>query len=309
MLNQGWVYGDRLKAGQAGLSVLEFYTQHYRHSTREEWLERIQRQQIFVDGKAATATQILVANQRLEYHREPWEEPDVPLNFSILHEDPHFWIIEKPAGLPVMPAGNFLENTLLWQLKRQFPDENLVPIHRLGRGTSGLMILGRSPLGRQQLTQQLREHRITKIYRALIPAGDYPDQLTLKTSIGQVFHPSLGTVFAAQEAGLFAQSEMRVITRTATVSLVEVQILTGRPHQIRIHMAAMGFPLIGDRLYAPGGLPPMTDDPQETALPGDGGYFLHAHYLEFQHPASPVRCQFTASAPLWFTDLAQVAIA
>ncbi len=284
MLNQGWVYRDRIKPSQAGLAVLDFYGQFYRHSTPAEWAKRLDDQQIFVDGKPATATQILENNQRLEYHRAPWEEPDVPLNFQILHQDPHFWIIDKPAGLPVLPAGNFLENTLLSQLKRQFPHENLAPIHRLGRGTSGLMILGRSPLGRQFLTRQLRDHKITKIYRALIPAGDYPDQLTIKTPIGRVFHPTLGTIFAAKEDGSFAHSEMRVLQRSEKASLVEVQIFTGRPHQIRIHMAAMGFPLLGDPLYLPGGLPAMNKDANTMPLPGDCGYALNAYYLKFQHP-------------------------
>ncbi|AMA09772.1 RluA family pseudouridine synthase [Picosynechococcus sp. PCC 73109] len=284
MLNQGWVYRDRVKPSQAGLAVLDFYAEFYRHSTRQEWAERFENQQIFVDGKPATATQRLAKNQRLEYHRPPWEEPDVPLNFQILHQDPHFWIIDKPAGLPVLPAGNFLENTLLAQLKRQFPDETPVPIHRLGRGTSGLMILGRSPLGRQSLTRQLREHQITKIYRAVIPAGDYPDQITITTPIGKICHPSLGKIFAATADGLSAHSEMRVLERLAKVSRVEVQIFTGRPHQIRIHMAAMGFPLVGDRLYLPGGLPAIYEDANHSPLPGDCGYSLNAYYLKFQHP-------------------------
>ncbi|WP_024545511.1 RluA family pseudouridine synthase [Picosynechococcus sp. NKBG15041c] len=292
MLNQGWVYRDRVKPAWAGLSVLDFYAQNYRHSTRPEWAARIDKQQIFVDGKPALWGQILAANQTLEYHREPWEEPDVPLNFSILHQDPHFWIIEKPAGLPVMPAGNFLENTLLGQLKTQFPQENLAPIHRLGRGTSGLMILGRSPLGKQHLTQQLREHQITKIYRALIPAGDYPDQVTIKTPIGKVAHLTLGTIFVAKADGLFAHSEMQVLQRFNDLSLVQVQIFTGRPHQIRIHMAAIGYPLVGDPLYLPGGLPKVANGDQRTALPGDCGYFLNAHYLQFMHPSGQQVVEF-----------------
>ncbi|MEB3224356.1 MAG: RluA family pseudouridine synthase [Synechococcus sp.] len=281
-----------MKLSQAGQSVLDFYSQTYHHSTCSQWTQRIENQQIFIDGEPATCGQVLAKNQCLEYHREPWAEPDVPLDFAIIHEDADFWIIDKPAGLPVMPAGNFLENTLLWQLTKQFPGENLAPIHRLGRGTSGLMILGRSPLGKQQLTRQLREHQIAKIYHALIPAGDYPDQQTIQTPIGKVSHPTLGTIFAAKGDGLFARSEMRVLQRLENLSLVEVQIFTGRPHQIRIHLAAMGYPLVGDPLYLPGGLPKIAEQDQRAALPGDCGYFLNAHHLKFTHPGQQKAVEF-----------------
>lgn len=284
MLNQGWVYGDRPQARHVGLTVLDFYAQNYRHSTREQWLNRILQGQILLDGKLAEPDQLLQKNQKLEYHREPWNEPDVPLNFEILHQDEHFWIIDKPSGLPVMPAGNFLEHTLLHQLKKQFPKETLYPIHRLGRGTSGLMILGRSPLGRKNLAKQLREHQITKIYQTIIPAGNYPDELVINQPIGKVPHPILGTIFGATPDGKYAHSEMKVLQRYADKSLVQVKILTGRPHQIRIHLAAIAYPLIGDPLYDVGGIPKIPADPQQTALPGDLGYYLRATELHFKHP-------------------------
>lgn len=297
MLNQGWIYGDRPKTAQVGLTVLEFLTQTYRHSTREEWLARIHQQQIFIDGQSAQAEQVIKKNQQITYHRAPWEEPDVPLNYEILHEEIDFLIINKPAGLPVLPGGNFLENTLLFQLGRHFPDETPSPIHRLGRGTSGLMILARSPLAKKQLSQQLREHQITKIYRALIPAGDYPDRLTIQTPIGKVFHPILGTIYAAHPQGKFAHSEMTVLGRSPHSSIVAMDILTGRPHQIRIHLASIGYPLIGDRLYGTDGLPIIPDNPENATLPGECGYHLHAHYLKFLHPQHQQVLEFIAPTP------------
>ncbi|OKH17226.1 RluA family pseudouridine synthase [[Limnothrix rosea] IAM M-220] len=284
MLNQGWIYGDRPKRCHVGLTVLDFYSQNYRHSSRTKWSERIAQGQIFVDGQPAKAEQLIEKNQRLAYHREPWEEPDAPLDYEIVHAEEDFLIIDKPSGLPVLPGGFFLENTLLHQLRKHFPNETPIPIHRLGRGTSGLMILGRSPLGKQHLSQQIRLHKITKIYRALIPAGDYPDQLTITTPIGKVPHPVIGKLHAVHPEGKPSHSEMTVLERHPETSLVAVNIKTGRPHQIRIHMAAIGFPLLGDPLYAPGGLPKIATPPEKTALPGDCGYFLHATELKFLHP-------------------------
>ena len=296
MLNQGWIYRDRLKPKHIGLTVLDFYTQTYRHSTREEWSKRIAEGRMFIDGHSVTAEFVLEKNQRLEYHREPWDEPDAPLDYKILHEEPDFLIIDKPSGLPVLPGGFFLENTLLHQLRLQFPNETPVPIHRLGRGTSGLMILARSPLAKKNLSQQLRQHKITKIYHALIPVGDYPEQLVITHAIGKVPHPVLGSIHAANPDGKYSHSELTVLKRGSKHSVVAMDIKTGRPHQIRIHTAAIGFPLVGDPLYAPGGLPMIPTDPNQTALPGDLGYTLRAMILKFHHPRTSEPLHFQAEA-------------
>jgi 23S rRNA pseudouridine1911/1915/1917 synthase len=297
MLNQGWIYRDRPQPAHVGLTVLDFFAQTYRHSTREEWGDRLAREQILIDGEVAKADQILQKNQQIEYHRDPWEEPDAPLNYEILHQETDFLIINKPAGLPVLPGGYFLENSLLHQLRHHFPNETPIPIHRLGRGTSGLMILARSPLAKNKLSQQLRQHQITKVYRALIPPGDYPNRLTINTPIGKVFHPILGTIHAADPQGKFSQSEMTVVRRSPDSSIVEMDILTGRPHQIRIHLASIGYPLIGDPLYGTDGLPMIATNPAETSLPGECGYHLHAHHLKFLHPQDQRELEFIAPAP------------
>lgn len=296
-LNQGWIYRDRIQPADEGKTVLEFYGHHYRHSTSAQWRDRIQQGQIHLDGHPTTATTRLQRHQHLTYHRPPWHEPTVPLGVEILHRDHHFWIIHKPSGLPVMPGGNFLDHTLLHQLRRQFPQEKLTPIHRLGRGTSGLMILGRSTLGRQRLTHQLRHHQITKIYRALIPPGPYPQNHTITQPIGPVPHPILGTIFAAHGQGKPAISEVTILQQLGDRTLVAVRIPTGRPHQIRIHLAWWGFPLIGDPLYGVGGVPKTAKPGEKIPLPGDCGYWLHAHCLKFRHPETEKLLRFTADPP------------
>jgi 23S rRNA pseudouridine1911/1915/1917 synthase len=309
-MNQGWVYCDRISLADAGRSVLEFYTSRYRHSSRDEWRDRILAGQIRRDGLPVTPEDCLAAGQSLAYHRPPWLEPPVPLEFAVLYEDEDLMAIAKPAGLPVLPGGNFLTHTLLHQLRLRYPEHPPVPVHRLGRGTSGLMVLGRSPLARSVLSRQLRDstatahdpqapHPIRKTYRALIGPSDLRDTFTLTTAIGKVAHPLLGYVYGACPTGLPAYSDGQVIQRTATSTLVEVTIRTGRPHQIRIHLAAAGFPLVGDPLYGVGGLPrpPVPGEDGTIPVPGDIGYHLHAYRLELPHPRTQVHLVLECLAP------------
>lgn len=283
-LNQGWSYQEQIDRSAQGLTVLDYYTQRYCHSDRAQWQQRIAAGQILLDGVEATATTQLTAGQRLTYNRPPWQEPDVPLIFETLHEDEDVVIIAKPAGLPVLPGGGFLEHTLLWQLQERYPQTTPVPIHRLGRGTSGLLLLARSTVARAVLSQQMRDRQIQKIYRALAQGTSMPDRFTVTQPIGKVPHPTLGYLYAAHPQGQPAYSECRVLHRRTNATLLEVSIQTGRPHQIRIHLAAAGHSLVGDPLYATGGVPILQASDGAIPVPGDCGYHLHAFRLAFMHP-------------------------
>jgi len=270
--------------------VLAFYAQHYRHSSPCQWQQRLDRGQICLNGIPATGTELLQRGHTLTYHRPPWREPPAPLDFAVLYADADLLVIHKPSGLPVLPGGNFLEHTLLRQLARQFPQERLVPVHRLGRATSGALLVARSALARSVLSRQMRqstegqERTLHKHYLALVGPGFGPDRCTLTTPIGPVPYGPLGQVHAASTAGKAAHSVVDVRERRPDATLLAVTIRTGRPHQIRIHLAAAGFPLLGDPLYAPGGLPYPVDSAGAGAVPGDGGYHLHAHRLHLPHP-------------------------
>lgn len=298
-VNQGWVYRDRVEAGVEGWTVLDYYEQRYRHSSRLEWQARIDSGQIRLDGRETTPETPLRRGQCLSYHRPPWEEAAVPLRFAIAYGDRDLLVVAKPAGLPVLPGGGFLEHTLLHLLQQEYPEATPLPIHRLGRGTSGLVLLARSPLARSVLSQQMRDRQIQKTYRALVSGTGMPDQFSVTQAIGKLNHPVLGHLYAATPEGLPARSDCRVLRREAETALLEVKILTGRPHQIRIHLAAAGYPLVGDRLYGIGGLPltclPGVDG--TLPVPGDCGYHLHALKLAFNHPTAGNRLHLSWPAP------------
>lgn len=297
-MNQGWTYHNQVDQAGAGLTLLDFYTQRYQHSSQTEWQERIETGQVQVEGKWVLPTIRLAIGQKLAYYRPPWEEPDVPLSFDVLHEDADVLVIDKPSGLPVLPGGGFLEHTLLHQLQQRFPQGTPIPIHRLGRGTSGVILMARSQQARSDLSRQMRERQIHKVYRALVGPeqveSPLADQFEITDSIGKVPYPGLGYVYAASPTGRTAHSSCEVLERRRDSTLLGVTIWTGRPHQIRIHLAAVGYPLIGDPLYVSGGQPQSARGMESLPVPGDCGYFLHAFSLQFTHPCTHQLVRFVS---------------
>lgn len=311
-MNQGWTYADSIRSATAGQTVLDYYTRRYTHSTGQQWRSRIEQGQVLLNNQSTTVHTVLAKGQTLTYHRAPWQEPEAPLNFDVLYEDDDLWAIAKPSGLPVLPGGGFLEHTLLHQLRSRYPHETPIPVHRLGRGTSGVMLIAKSQSARVVLSRQFRvrtaqavsaqsasaqsastqrpaslglnpQPPLGKIYRALIgPAkpSELNDHFTCTYPIGKLPYPGLTYLYGHSATGLASRSDCRILQRTPQSTLVEVAITTGRPHQIRIHLAAAGYPMLGDPLYTVGGTP----IPGGTAMPGDCGYHLHAHTLRFTHP-------------------------
>jgi 23S rRNA pseudouridine1911/1915/1917 synthase len=279
-LNQGYAYRERLGPDAHTQTVLVYLSRRHRHSTRAEWAARIDAGQVLVDGRPARADCVLRSGGELVWRRPPWIEPDAPCSFSVLYEDGDLLAVAKPAGLPTLPGANFLQATLLHQVQSYAPDA--APLHRLGRWTSGVVLCARNRRARALLTRQWSTPAVAKRYRAL--AGGCPqwDVMTLAAPIGPVAHALLGSIHAATPQGKPALSHVTVIERREDAFLCDVQIATGRPHQIRIHLAAAGHPLVGDPLYAAGGLPAVGS----RALPGDPGYQLHAAELRFRHPGS-----------------------
>ena len=296
-MNQGWTYCDRITQKSANVTLLDYYTQRYHHSTRQQWQGRIEAGQVRINGQPARPNTLLEAGQKLTYHRSPWQEPAAPLDFHICYQDSDIWVVNKPSGLPVLPGANFLEHTLLWQVRQQ--DSTAYPVHRLGRGTSGLVLFARTPVARAHLSQQMRSHQVTKTYRAIVGGTTIPAEFTIDQPIGRCPHPTRGYVYGAVDDtdsdGLWAKSQGQVRQYMDDRTEVKVTITTGRPHQIRIHLAALGHPLLGDPLYSVGGRP------RPDAVPGDCGYFLHAWQLSFRQPTTGKQLTIQQDPP-WDSD-------
>jgi 23S rRNA pseudouridine1911/1915/1917 synthase len=288
MKNKGYRYPDRVPPSDQGLSVAAFYSRHYTHSAEETWRERIEAGQVFLNERRASPEDTLARGDRLIYRRPPWEEPDVPKDFQTLFEDDDVLVLAKPSGLPVLPGGLFLENTLLRLVRQRF-GAGCSPLHRLGRGTTGAILFTRNARAARSLAAAMSEKRILKVYLALASGTAMPDAFTVEAPIGPVPYPRPASLNAYRPDGRPSTSHVRVIRRLPEdkATLVEVTIPTGRPHQIRIHLSHAGFPLVGDPLYRMGGVPRSEDVVGEpAATPGETGYLLHSWKLGFPHPAT-----------------------
>lgn len=277
-LNDGYEYREQIGAQAHAQTVLAYLSGRYRHSTLEEWAARFTAGEVRVNATVAGAETILRRGDTVVWARPPWQEPEAPLTFTVLYEDADLLAVAKPAGLPTLPGANYLQSTLLYQVQRTYPDAT--PLHRLGRWTSGLVLCARNAHAGAALVRQWGSPQVSKRYRALASGVPSWDERTITDRIGPVPHPLLGSVHAACAQGKRAESHVVVRQRRADAFLCDVWITTGRAHQIRIHLAAAGHPLVGDPLYASGGLPGADTQ----AVPGDPGYHLHAAELRFTHP-------------------------
>jgi 23S rRNA pseudouridine1911/1915/1917 synthase len=289
-VNGGFEYRETIGREATGRAVLAWLAMRHRHSSEPVWLARIAAGEVSVDGAIAGARDALRAGQALSWRRPPWEEPAVPDGFAVLFRDEHLLAVAKPRGLPSLPNGGFLEHTLLHAVHRRHPEAT--PMHRLGRFTSGLLLFARTGQARRAVSAQWRAGVVEKEYRALVSGVPSEPRFSVDVPIGRVAHPRLGSIHAAAPSGRPALSHVELVSTRDGRSLVAVRIPTGRPHQIRIHLAAAGHPLVGDPLYVTGGVP--GDAP---GLPGDGGYHLHAHRLGLAHPSTGARLRLECALP------------
>lgn len=295
MLNRGYAYRTIISSKHHGQTLLSHLASVYPHSSPQIWQQNLNHGEVTLDGVTASGSESINSGQTLVWNRPPWIEPDCPLHFEILFEDSCLLAVNKPSGLPTIPGGGFMENTLLRLVQKHASNAN--PVHRLGRATTGIVLFAKTPQAASTLFANWNTTKVQKIYRALAQNVAQQDAYEILTPIGLVPHPRIGSVWAADPSGKPSRSLAKVISRTTSTTTFEVSLKSGRPHQIRIHLASIGHPLVGDPLYG------TTGQPLEhlPGLPGDGGYFLHAQFLKFHHPITEEPISIEAALPSVFS--------
>lgn len=246
----------RLPAGR-WKTVLEFLSEEYARVGADVWRARMERGLVREEsGAPLTPESPYRAGARVYYYREPGAEEPVPFRERVLHLDEEILVADKPHFLPVAPAGRYLRETLLTRLRGSTGLESLAPVHRIDRETAGLVVFSVNPRTRGAYASLFGERRVEKIYEAVAPApAGLVLPLTRRSRLvaGEPF-------FRMREAGGEPNSETRVEligeARVGTCGgpplgarLYRLRPVTGRKHQLRVHMAALGLPILNDRLY------------------------------------------------------------
>lgn len=229
-------------------TVLDALCAHFSAIPRAQWLDRIARGRV-LDGQgvAIGVDSPYRAGLRIHYYREVMDEAPIPFIETVLHVDEHLVVVDKPHFLPVIPAGSFVDQTLLRRLVRRLDNPQLVPLHRIDRATAGLVLFSANPTSRSVYQALFRERRIAKCYEALAePLPEVAFPLWRRTRIVRG-HPFFRMCEADGEPN--SETRIEVIERGDSYWRYALYPMTGRKHQLRVHMAALGAPILHDSFY------------------------------------------------------------
>lgn len=259
--------------------------------------------QVLVNGQGVKASYIVEEEDRIELEVPEAVEPEIdaePMDLDILYEDQDVILINKPKGMVVHPAaGHYshtLVNGLMYHCKGQLSGINGVMrpgiVHRIDMDTTGVIIACKNDMAHSSIAAQLKEHSITRRYQAIVHGVIGEDEGTVDAPIGR--HPVERKKMSVNyQNGKDAVTHYRVLNRFRQYTHVECRLETGRTHQIRVHMASIRHPLLGDAVYGPARCP----------ISGLSGQTLHAGVLGFIHPRTGEYMEFSAPLPEYFDKL------
>lgn len=271
-------------------SMLDFLAQRLPAVTRAEWQARMAAGEVVDEhGAPATPGRALVPGLRLYYYRTLAQETPLPFEAQVLYRDAHLLVADKPHFLPVVPAGRFLQNSLLVRLKRALDLPELSPIHRIDRETAGLVLFSVQRATRGQYQALFRDRAVDKRYEAVAP---WREELQFPREHASRMEES-GHFFRMHEVPGAPNSftRMEVLQRNAHWARYALEPVSGRRHQLRVHMAALGLPLRGDTLYPAVNDAPEGDYSQPLQLLARSVQFIDPLTAEPRHFESRLQLQ------------------
>jgi tRNA pseudouridine32 synthase / 23S rRNA pseudouridine746 synthase len=270
-------------------TVLDFLAERHASVGADVWASRMLKGEVVDEtGLRLTPSSPYRAGACVFYYREPPEETRVPFDEHVLYSDEHILVADKPHFLSVVPAGRFLRETLLVRLKRRTGAEHLVPVHRIDRETAGLVVFSVEPSTRGAYASLFQRREVSKVYHALAPACeslDFPVTRRSRIVAGQPFFR-----MCEVEGEPNAETRVELVESAGASSLYEARPVTGRKHQVRLHLAALGIPIMGDRLY-----PEVVESaPEDFSAP----LKLLAKSLSFRDPVTGRERHFESARKL-----------
>ena len=259
--------------------------------------------QVLVNGSLIKSSYVVAADDHIEVDVPEAVEPEIeaePMDLDILYEDRDIILVNKPKGMVVHPAaGHYshtLVNGLMYHCKDQLSGINGVMrpgiVHRIDMDTTGVLIVCKNDMAQNSIAAQLKEHSITRRYQAIVHGVLKEDEGTVDAPIGR-HQTERKKMCINYNNGRNAITHYQVLRRFEQYTYVECRLETGRTHQIRVHMASIHHPLLGDTVYGPSKCP----------VPSLIGQTLHAGVLGIIHPRTGVYMEFTAPLPGYFEKL------
>ncbi|NWB27208.1 pseudouridine synthase [Pseudomonas gingeri] len=266
-------------------TVLECLCEHFQAIGREQWLDRIVRGRVLdAEGRPITAQLAYREGLKIHYFREVPNETPIPVTETILYADEHLVVADKPHFLPVTPAGEYVEQTLLRRLIRRLDNPNLVPLHRIDRHTAGLVLFSANPESRSAYQSLFPTRQIEKRYEAIaraLPELSFPRIHKSRLVEGEPFFR-----MREGEGASNTETAMEVVEKHGELWRYALYPVTGKKHQLRVHMAALGAGICNDPFY-PQVLKDAADDYANPLK-------LLAQGLSFVDPVSGVERRFAS---------------
>lgn len=263
-------------------TTLDFLAERFSSISRDVWQQRMAQGEVIDEhGRQLTPDSAYQGHKRVYYYRAVANEPRIPFDEVILFQDEQLIVVDKPHFLPVVPSGGYLAETVLVRLKRKLGIDTLVPMHRIDRDTAGLVLFSVQPKTRANYHALFSQRSVKKTYQAIAPwRADLEFPLTRASRIVEAGHFMLQQEVSGTPNALTHLDVLEVRGALARYALTPV---TGKRHQLRVHMAALGLPIMGDGLY-----PSLTP---EGAMDYAHPLQLLAQSIEFVDPVNgKTRC-------------------
>lgn len=282
----------KVSSKYAGLPLLEFLTSNYPHIPARKWSDVIAKGNLEINGHGAPAGQLISQGDRVVHVQPDTVEPSVDPNLRILFEDEALLVLEKPAPLPVHPCGRFNRNSASKLLALAFPDLKLRPVHRLDANTTGVLVFAKTREAASNLARQFEGRRVRKSYLVEVLGQPETDVFSCDAAIKKA-PAEAGTRGVCPDTGRPAYTKFSLLNQWDEGScLLEANPDSGRTNQIRIHLAELGLPIVGDTAYG-------LERDLENGLSKDETLHLHAWRLTLTHPLSGETQEFVAAPPRW----------